>query len=89
MSCQGYPHAGIALHSCTGIQDTEHSSPYLLDEGHEVVGDAAGVLPDPARGVRPHWVEVAQQHHTPRAVRHLLVPQDILHVQLVGSGFRG
>ena len=38
---------------------------YLLDVGHEVVGDAVGVLADAAAGVRAHGVEVAQRHHVP------------------------
>ena len=50
---------------------TYHSllTTYLLDEGHEVVGDALGVLSDLPTLVRAHRVEVSQQHDVPRAVR--------------------
>ena len=41
----------------------------LLDEGHEVVGDALGILADEAALVRADRVEVAQQHDVPRVVR--------------------
>lgn len=41
---------------------------YLVDEGHEVVGDAVRVLSDAAAGVRAHGVEVAQDHHVPGLV---------------------
>ena len=50
---------------------TYHSllTTYLLDEGHEVAGDALRVLSDEAALVRAHRVEVSQQHDVPRAVR--------------------
>eukprot|EP00965_Chrysotila_dentata_P084413 2787437-Pleurochrysis_carterae.AAC.2 len=41
----------------------------LLHVRHEVVGDALGVLADPAALVRAHGVEVAQQADVPRVVR--------------------
>ena len=38
---------------------------YLGDIGHEVIGDALGILADAARGVGAYGVEISQQHCIP------------------------
>lgn len=50
----------------------------LGDVGHEVVGDAVGVLAYESALVRPDGVEVAQQHHVPLIVGVLHVDEHLL-----------
>mmetsp|Transcript_1210 Transcript_1210/g.2838 ORF Transcript_1210/g.2838 Transcript_1210/m.2838 type:complete len:388 (+) Transcript_1210:157-1320(+) len=67
------------------------ASGHLLDEGHEVVGDALGVLAHESRGVGAHGVEVAQQGDVPLVVRLVHVLEDLLDEELcapVGVGGR-
>ena len=66
----------------------------LRDVGHEVVGDALGVLAHEARGVRADGVEVAQQHDVPLRVGGVEVGEDLLDHPLgpavgVGRGLLG
>ena len=61
----------------------------LRHVGHEVVGDALGVLADHARGVRAHRVEVPQEGAAPVRVGGADVLDDLLHEVLglaVGVG---
>jgi hypothetical protein len=64
---------------------------YLLDVGHEVVGNATGVLADAAAGVGAHRVEVSEGHHVPgigkRRVRPVLGDFEVLRV-ISGSLWR-
>ncbi len=55
---------------------------HLGDEGDEVIGNAAGVLANLARGMRPHGVEIAQQHHRFGGVSRRPVAQDFLDEKL-------
>ena len=54
----------------------------LLDERHEVVGDALGVLADAAAGMRADRVEVAEEDHLPAGVRVLKIGEHVLDEEL-------
>ena len=75
------PHAGavwggIIVSEYGEVVPAAHG--HLGDEGHQVVGDALGVLADSAALMGAHRVEVAQQHHAPLRVRLGQIPQDLL-----------
>mmetsp|Transcript_9861 Transcript_9861/g.21966 ORF Transcript_9861/g.21966 Transcript_9861/m.21966 type:complete len:281 (-) Transcript_9861:409-1251(-) len=70
-------HVDIVAHACAvlrGIVFAKNGQLFpapdddLVHVGHEVIGDAVGVLADAAGGVRAHWVEVAQNYHAPGVV---------------------
>ncbi len=50
----------------------------LGDVGHQVIGDAGGILPDEAGFVRANGVEVTQQHHRPCGVGRGDIAQNLL-----------
>ena len=67
---------------------------HLGDVGHQVVGDAVGVLPYPAAGVRADGVEVSQEDDVPFGVGLLDVHEDLFEHALgpavgVGAGAFG
>ena len=66
----------------------------LRDIGHQVVGDALGVLADQARRMGADGVEVAEQHNVPLGVGGVNVHKDLLNHPLgpaigVGRGLLG
>ena len=85
-------HAGTVGRRIVIAEDSEflalaHS--HLGDIGHQVVGDAVGVLTDASAGVRSHGVKVAQQDDVPFRVGFLDVHQHLLEHRLcpaVGIG---
>jgi hypothetical protein len=59
-------HARAVVRGVVGAKDGEVrplADGHLLDERHQVVRDALGVLADASRGMCSHRVEVAQQAH--------------------------
>ena len=58
---------------------------HLSDVGHQVVGDAVGVLADEAAFMGTDGVEVPQQGHVQRGVRFAVVREDALNEQLGGA----
>ena len=67
---------------------------HLRHVGHEVVGDALGILADESRRVRADGVEVAEQHDVPLGVGRVEVGEDLLYHPLgpavgVGAGLLG
>ena len=64
-------HAGTVGGGIIVAEDAQlvaHARRCLADEGHQVVGDAGGVLADQAALMRADGVEVAQQHHCPLGI---------------------
>ena len=88
-------HAGAVMR---GVVTAEHrelrplAHRHLRDEGHEVVGDAARILADAARGMSAHRVEVAQDADRPLGRGHGQIIEHVLDVPLgatVGVGGAG
>lgn len=54
----------------------------LSDVGHEIVGDACGVLTDTTRGVSATWIEIAENHNVPFWIGFVQVSEKFLNEQL-------
>ena len=83
---------GTSVGSVDRIKNVSNIVQSVYDEGHEVVGDALGVLADAAGRVRAHGVEVPQEHHLPIGLGVLKVGEDVLDEELgaaVGVERRG
>ena len=50
----------------------------LRDEGHQVVGDAFGILSDEPAGMGAHGIEIPKKHHRPVALRLCSRREDLL-----------
>ena len=75
------PHAGAVVGVVIVAEHVQILPPahrHLGDEGHQVVGDAPGILADQAAGMGADGVEVAQQDDGPVLVGLGGVPQDLL-----------
>ncbi len=85
-------HAGTVSGGIIAAENREllpQAAGSLGDIGHQVVGDTAGMLADPAAGVGARRVEVAQDGNIPGALRGVQVSQHFLDHQLaapVGIG---
>eukprot|EP00958_Prasinococcus_capsulatus_P020302 scaffold2627_cov421-Prasinococcus_capsulatus_cf.AAC.4 len=80
-----YPYTGaIASRIVRTIHAEEFSPSYrnLLDEGHQIVWYALGILSYPARRVRSDRVEVPQQHNVPLRIRGANISQNLLDEEL-------
>ena len=65
---------------------------HLGDIGHQIVGNAVGILSDEPAGMRPDGVEVPESHHAPLRIRRYQIPQELLDHDLgiaVGIGGGG